>query len=755
MSQPTVHVLGVRHHGPGSARAVGDALRQLRPDLVVVEGCPELDAISPLFAHADLVPPVAGLVYAVDSPRQALFYPLAEFSPEWVAARWAVAAGVPLRFADLPAAHHFALDAAAAVSPDNVATEPLDPIGRLARAAGYDDPERWWEDAIEHRFDTPLERFDAVREAMAQIRSDDTRDASDPDVVENARREAAMRRVLRQAMRELDDDATLVMVCGAWHAPALHPGDFPPAAHDNRLLTKLPKVKVAAAWTPWTSARLARESGYGAGITSPGWYQHLFVHGQQPGADADDVAASWLVRVARTLRLEQLDAPTASVIEATRLARSLAALRGRPSVGLTELDDAAQAVLCHGSPLPLQLVGRELVVGSALGEVPEEAPIVPLAADLARLQRALRLKPTASVQMVSLDLRKPTHLARSVLLHRLSLLGIPWGALTDAGRTTGTFKEAWELEWRPELAVDVVEASLYGTTIEDAAAARAADAAAESEDLAALSQLVSQCLLADLPDGVRAVVEALARRAAVQHDVLALLDAVEPLARTCRYGDVRGADVDEVREILAATVIRACVGLPSACASLDDDAAGQMRTSIEGAHRGVSLLQDDTLDRDWRDALGRIAGHDRVHGTVAGRATRMLLDAGEVSADTAADRMSRRLSLAAPADQGAAWLDGFVAGDAVLLLHDTVLLGLIDDWVAGVSEETFEDLLPLLRRTFSEFSAPERRALGQKVSRLDHGGPSVSSAGEDRLDIEQARAGLEATARLLGWVVTS
>ena len=180
-----------------------------------------------------------------------------------------------------------------------------------------------------------------------------------------------------------------------------------------------------------------------------------------------------------------------------------------------------------------------------------------------------------------------------------------------------------------------------------------------------------------------------------------------------------------------------------------------MRTSIEGAHRGLSLLQDDALDRDWREALSRIAGHDRVHGTVAGRATRMLLDAGEVSADTAADRMSRRLTLAAPADQGAAWLDGFVAGDAVLLLHDTGLLGLIDAWVAGVSEETFEDLLPLLRRTFSEFSAPERRALGQKVSRLEHGGPQVSATSADRLDIEQARAGLVAAARLLGWGVTS
>ncbi|MEK8144574.1 DUF5682 family protein [Streptomyces sp. M10(2022)] len=27
----------------------------------------------------------------------------------------------------------------------------VDPIGVLAETAGYDDPERWWEDVIEHR----------------------------------------------------------------------------------------------------------------------------------------------------------------------------------------------------------------------------------------------------------------------------------------------------------------------------------------------------------------------------------------------------------------------------------------------------------------------------------------------------------------------------------------------------------------------------------------------------------------------------
>ena len=63
-----------------------------------------------------------------------------------------------------------------------------------------------------------------------------------------------------------------------------------------------------------------------------------------PVAAAHDVASSWLVRVARTLREERLDAAPASVVDAVRLAESLAAVRGRPSVGLDELTDAYEAM---------------------------------------------------------------------------------------------------------------------------------------------------------------------------------------------------------------------------------------------------------------------------------------------------------------------------------------------------------------------------------------------------------------------------
>ena len=61
----TATLLGVRHHGPGSARAVRAALAELRPDVVLIEGPPEADELVPLAAEAGMEPPVALLAYWV------------------------------------------------------------------------------------------------------------------------------------------------------------------------------------------------------------------------------------------------------------------------------------------------------------------------------------------------------------------------------------------------------------------------------------------------------------------------------------------------------------------------------------------------------------------------------------------------------------------------------------------------------------------------------------------------------------------
>ena len=156
--------------------------------------------------------------------------------------------------------------------------------------------------------------------------------------------------------------------------------------------------------------------------------------------------------------------------------------------------DAADAVL-GGLPL----VVDELVVGDAVGEVPPDAPQVPLARDLAACQRAARLKPEAAPRTIELDLRTPNGLRRSHLLHRLTALGVPWGRLEEGRGSSGTFRETWQLAWEPELAVRLVERA--GTAPRSRPRRRRARRAGRRGDAAGrATAAVELALLADLPD---------------------------------------------------------------------------------------------------------------------------------------------------------------------------------------------------------------------------------------------------------------
>jgi hypothetical protein len=217
---------GVRHHGPGSARSVRAALAGQQPDVVLIEGPPEADRLVALAADEEMVPPVALLGYVAGEPKTAAFWPFAAFSPEWQAMQYALGAGIEVRFCDLPAAHQLAMAARAG------SAARVDPVGELAAAAGYDDPERWWEDVVEHVSGPAI--FGALAQAIGLLRAQ----AGQPDRYD-AVREAYMRRTLRTAAR--DGYQRIAVVCGAWHVPALQ--DLPPAAADDGCCAGCPRSR--------------------------------------------------------------------------------------------------------------------------------------------------------------------------------------------------------------------------------------------------------------------------------------------------------------------------------------------------------------------------------------------------------------------------------------------------------------------------------------------------------------------------------
>lgn len=708
----TLNILGIRHHGPGSARMVLRALEQIKPDAVLIEGPPDAAEVVTFAARADMRPPVAILVYNPDEPSDASYYPFAEFSPEWQAIRWGLAHKAELRFIDLPQGARTRAKQAGEADRDDAAQaasskEIVDPLDALAHAAGLSDGEQWWGRLIEERRgdESPLDVFAAIAGAMDSARSqlgDRRRDPNEPA------REAHMRRGIRVAIREGYE--RIVVVCGAWHAPVLSPESLQQikASADDSVLKGLPRRTFAATWIPWTYERLTAQSGYGAGVTSSGWYEHLWQH-------HDHLSARWLTKVARFMRDEGLEASPASVVETVRLAESLAAIRGRPIAGLDELSEATLSILCHGNPLPMRVIERRLIVGDRLGSIPDDIPSIPLQRDLAAQQKSLRLKVSAIGEELDLDQRKPNDLARSRLLHRLSILDVPWGVLIEGRRrATSTFHERWKLQWKPELAVAIIEAARFGNTILDASAACVRHRAASAGGLAELTILLDHVMLAELPSAVGVLVQRIQDLSAIAASVAALMEALPPLVRILRYGNVRGTDAALIEPLVNGLLARIRAGLVAACASLDDDAAALMRDRIEGVNTALQTLARADLAEPWQAELRRL-GESGVHGLVAGRAWRLLLDADACSSDVAGRHVSLALSPGNDPGEAAAWIEGFLSGSGSILVHDPRLLAIIDGWVVSLSQATFEQVCPVARRTFSSFEKPERRMIGERL----------------------------------------
>jgi hypothetical protein len=569
----------------------------------------------------------------------------------------------------------------------------------LAAAAGYDDPERWWDDLVESRLDSSSP-FPMITDAMAELRMIMAQSTGDRN--REARREAYMRQKIRDAVKR--GWQRVAVVCGAWHAPVLR-WPLPPAAADVRTLRGIPRRKITLTWVPWTHQRLAYATGYGAGIASPGWYHHLWQAPDQP-------IVRWLAKVAQALAGRDLPVSSAHVIEAVRLAETLASLRGRPLAGLAEVTEATRAVLCDGDELAVRYVTDHLVVGQALGSVDQGVPTVPLEADIARTCRTLRSgERRRSVFMILICAGRSIRLVPSC------------STACDCSGCAGSCLRKARYRVR---ARSVRRGSLAGSRSTQSPSSRLLCGNDSGIGSCGAGGHDHRGGIPRGPDRGRGTLPArrppqaldrllatLADKAALDADVVHLMDALPALARAQRYGDVRQTDTRAVRKVSEVLVVRICAGLPQAVATLDAANAATMRRRVDAVNTAIGLLPESVRDR-WLDALATMIDRTDVHGLLLGRIVRLLLDAERLS--DVSVRLQRALSAGVPAADKASWVDGFFSDGALLLIHDAELRQLLDDWVCELDDTQFVDMLPLLRRTFGTFATAERQAIAERIS---------------------------------------
>ncbi len=726
MSTSTLHLFGIRHHGQGSAKRLQSALHDLQPDCILIEAPQDAERMIEYAAHPDMRTPLAICIYEPKDFNRVTYYPFASFSPEWLAIQYALEHDIEVRFMDLPMSMQYALDT---LEHDQLKTlletqqttdqkVVRDPIGHLARLAGYEDSERWWGSTFEQYSEQAV--FETILDMMTELRGGLGRLES----AETLRREAFMRKVIRKAQK--DKFERIAVVCGAWHAPVLSTLKRFPAAKDNALLRGIKKVKTAATWVPWTDERLARQSGYGAGIVSPAWYRILFRHTKEE-------SSHWMIRATRLLRRKEIEVSAAHAVEGVRLANTLAAMRNLSIPGLEELKAAAVTVLCEGSEAQWQLIEQSAIVGERVGQVAATIPQVPLQKDIDKALKSSRLnkywgisgthwvKGTKANPRGGIDLREEKDREKSYLLHRFQILNILWGSREAKGKyDKGDFKEYWKLKWKPDFPITVINASVWGSTIASAAAQKVKHDVQQLTQLDELMQQLELALYADLPEAIELLLQRVRAISAEAQDVVALMDALLPTIRINRYGSTRRLNQLSIDQLIEELIPRICVGLPNACVNISEELSLTISEKIRATQTAIHLLPDATFRQQWYVALSQtIAMNDLVAAHTHGTITRLLFERQQRVLEEIQKVMSYQFSVGSEPQRAAQWLEGFLQGSGLVLLHYPNLWNILDEWLMNLGDKQFKEIVPLLRRAFSNFSTMERRKMMEKVKQME------------------------------------
>lgn len=761
-----VHVLGIRHHGVGSAKNCVARLKEIQPDYIIVEGPEELmDSFKNVNLNT-IIPPVSVLLYNPKVLSQSSFYPFAEFSPEWQTILFAQANNVEYVTADLPKKIYFGLETKKQKELENLeVTEQKDsenedgenevaeevkelvhpegyelhhhPMEVIAQMEGYDNVDLWWEHQFEQKFVTNAsEHFEAVLEVMTALR--DT--YVNQDFERNELREAFMREAVRKA--EKAGKENIVFVCGAWHAPAILQYQNKKKS-DANIMKKLPKEKVDTSWIPWLNSRLAWKSGYGAGIAAPGWYEHLWKY-------PNDTGERWLIHIAQVFRNKKIDVSTAHIIEALRLATALAAMRDLSRPGLAELDEAVISTIGMGDAILMNYIKDDLTVGKKIGQLPEGLAQLPIQKDFEQKTKRYRFQLREDDKNYQFDLRKPIGLEKSAFLHQLNLLGIEWGRLASV-RSKGTFKEVWILAWKPEIALDVIDKGIWGNTVLLAAQNYVNYQANHSTDVVELTHLINATILAQLFDSVDFLIKRIQDLASLSSDVTALIGAVVPLIEISRYSDIRKTDETVLTNLIEGLLSKIFISLDVACQGVDDELANELFQLITSLNDKLPLLEKAELSEAWISCLGGMREDENVASLIRGAVYRIMLDNKNLEQEAVQKGFAKALSIGANPKHSAFWIEGFLRGSAMILILDNTIWNILYVWMQDLPVENFDDLLPILRRTFSKYAPNERKQLGEKAKKglgQDGGDTSYQEEGQF-FNLERAEKALAETARLL------
>lgn len=729
----------IRHHSPACSYHLQKLIASMEPEIILIEGPDDTNNILKYLEHGESEAPLC--IYYSYADKQGLlggengkyvcYYPFLDYSPELVAIREARDRGIPARFIDLPHPQILLNSKPGSRSPkvsynDDYLLQRSKFLQGLCAREGCRNFHELWEKLFEIdglRLDTAgfiknmlaycyLSKVDYNEELL--------------EVEGCIAREKYMAQNIKKAREKY---GKVLVVTGGYHTWGLI--EF--LQKENNIDLKVPDPgdtgTYAMAYSFEESDQL---NGYASGMPHPAFYQKVW-EGISAGEAApyEQAVLHFIVRCGGRMRRNDTALSTADEIEALKMARGLTQLRDKAECGVYELFDGIRAAFVKGElnvfdKAPLEVL-RKLLTGKKIGKLCGDAEVPPLVKDFRDKVKQLKLKSGTTVeQEIVLDLYKNVrHREISKFLHTMLFLSTGYcqkikGPDFAHRKNTNLVRETWKYKWSPAVESSLIEVSVYGGSLRDAAGEilrkRFLDV---GEHSGSASLLMIDALMMGLDNNLEEIISRVAAIISNDGSFYSTADCIYNLGFFGGAGKLLGFSGGSRLEKLVRQAYNKTVmlipGLYNTAPEEENNIIARLKDVYQLCLRKEYGLDSQILADALFDLLARRSGNSSVEGAATG----VLLGLGSIDPDYAVKRAEGYLyGTGENFLKSAGFLKGVFATARDIVFYGEEFLNGVNHMISSIQEEDFLRILPDLRLSFSFFTPNEIDGIGKAVANM-------------------------------------
>ncbi|MGG1534114.1 DUF5682 family protein [Brevibacillus agri] len=723
----------VRHHSPACAYHLQKTIEAYAPQIILIEGPDNSNHLIPILTDEQTKPPISiYYAYASGENKYVCYFPFLAYSPEYVALTEARKRQIPAAFIDLGYGSRLeSMEDGHDLKKQNEKLSYHDErmlagsqfIARLCETMRCRSFDELWEKVFEIegiRKPTPAFVKDVFAYCYLSRKCyDEATLEAEGDLI----REAHMRQKIAEAKQQYEK---ILVVTGGFHTYGL--------LENRKTAYRMQKVKDEKIYPMvYTYQEADQLNGYASGMPHVHYYETVWnTLNKKEQSPFTKSALSYLAQLVKRLREKGEIVSTADAIEAYGLISGLSVLREKSEGGAYELQDAVLSAFTKGertlaTTQPTETL-RELMTGDGIGQVAPNELDVPIVRDFKETCKSLKLSiaTTGRNQKVLELYAKRSHREASRFFHCLQFLGTEF-CVKEAGpdwqndRFVNLVRETWRYGYSSYVEARLIEASVYGGTVKEAAAQKLEDT---MKDLPQhQSHALAKWLLMAVVMGLEKLGERLFEAVvlAVKEDghFLSLCKTLKTLTILREQKRLFGlADTARLAALIDEVYYQAVAKIAEQ-GNPNPDECQQIAEQFKFLYMASEQKQSESSREIFRDQLLTLLAGPVLPPMLEGVAAAILcnlgaFERGEIS------RRARAYMFGSPEQMlhTAAYLHGVFLVGRDFLFYEERLLADLNQMITRLDYEDFLQLVPQLRLAFAFFGPMEISLLAEKVAAL-------------------------------------